>query len=282
MTNNVSVIIPTYNEEKDIGNCLSSLKNQSYKNFEIILVDDGSKDNTLDVAKKFPKVKMIKGEHRGPGFSRNLGAKEAKGNILVFIDADMSFEKDYIKNLIKPIIADKKGEVIGTTHDYEVAVNIENKWSNLWGKIRVSKEQAKDIKIFRAIRKEKFLGLGGFDPRYGYADDQSFWFKYKIKPIVAKDTTCYHKNPETLRGTYKQARWIGASWKERFSIFKFPIIGHIAALILFFLMPFLIILKSFSNKEKGSFKERLGFYFFKFYGYYFGIFRAVFLGINYR
>lgn len=211
----ISIIIPTYNEEKDIPECLDSLLNQSFKNFEIIVVDDGSTDRTKEIIKEFQKkdkrIKLIEGEHKGPGFSRNLGAKKAKGEILVFVDADMTFDKNYIKNLIKPILKDKTGKILGTTHDYEAVKNIDNIWSRCWGKVRISKEDAKEVKIFRAIRKEKFLEMGGFDLKYGYADDQTFWFKYKIRPVVAKNTLCYHKNPATLKEVYKQSRWIGAS-----------------------------------------------------------------------
>lgn len=275
----VSVVIPAYNEEKDIGRCLESLRKQSFSNFEVIIVDDGSTDNTLEIAKKFKNVKILRGRHKGTGYSRNLGAKKAKGKILVFVDADMHFDRDYIRNLIKPIAKDKRGKVIGATHDYEVATNTDNWISNLWGRIRVSKENAKDVKIFRAIRKDKFLELGGFDSKYGYADDQTFWFKYKIKPAVAPDTTCYHKNPETLESTYKQARWIGASWKERYTIFKVPIIKYLAALGLFVLLPFITLAKATKARKIGfSFSNLLKFYFVKFYGYSKGAYRGVFFG----
>jgi glycosyltransferase involved in cell wall biosynthesis len=278
----VSIIIPVYNEEKDISNCIKSLKKQTFKNFELIIVDDGSTDNTLEIAKQAAKkegldLRIIKQNHRGPGEARNLGAKNARGKILVLIDADMTFDKNYIKNLIEPILKNK--EVIGTTHDYEVSTNLDNKWSSLWGKIRVSKEDLKKINVFRAIRKDRFLKMGGFDSKYGYSDDQTFWFKYKIKPTIAKGTTCYHKNPETLKGTYKQAKWIGTSWKERFLIFKYPLIGHLFALLLFVVIPFLIILKSISKKLKSeySFNDLVKFNTSKLMGYSAGVFTAVFL-----
>ena len=100
---------------------------------------------------------MLRQKHKGPGIARNLGAKNAKGEILIFVDADMAFHKDYLKNLIKPILEDKKGEVIGTTHELEIVNNLKNIWSRCWGKVRVSKKEAENVKIFRAIRKNKFL-----------------------------------------------------------------------------------------------------------------------------
>ena len=237
----ISVIIPTYNEEKDIADCLKSLGKQSFKKTEIIVVDDGSTDHTKEVIKKFNKVKLINGEHLGPGYSRNIGAKIAKGRILVFIDSDMEFDKDYIKNLARPILLDKN--VIGSTHELEIVKNIDNIWSRCWGRVRVSKEEAEKVKIFRAIRKNKFLELGGVDTKYGYADDQTFWFKYKIKPVVAIGSVCYHKNPENLKQVYRQSKWIGASHNT--GIIKLA--GMIILLPLF--IPILVINKCRKNKD---------------------------------
>jgi len=272
----VSVIIPAYNEEEDIKYCLDSLKNQSYKEIEVILVDDGSTDKTIEIAKKY-KIKILMQSHKGPGAARNFGATKSHGKILIFVDADMHFEKDYIKNLVKPILDNKN--LIGTTHDFEIATNTNNIWSNLWGEIRVSKNNAKEVKIFRAIRKDKFLEMEGFDSKYGYADDQTFWYKYKIKPAVAKNTTCYHKNPETLNATYRQAIWIGASWKERFKIFRIPVLNYFAVLGFGILLPLFILLKTIKIKEKNiSLTNKFRFFSVKFYGYFRGILRAVFLG----
>ena len=276
----ISIIIPTYNEEEDISKCIGSLKNQSFKDFEIIIVDDGSTDKTIEIAKK-NKIKVLKQNHSGPGLARNLGVKNAEGEIIILVDADMTFEKDYLKNLIQPITEDKKGDIIGTTHELEIVKNTDNVWSALWGKVRVSKETAKNVKIFRAIRKDKFIGFGGFDQKYGYADDQTFWFKYKIKPVVAENTICYHRNPSTLKETHKQARWIGASWKERYFIFRIPLVNYFSVLVLFIFLPLIILLKSLKIKLGGnkiSLKNIIKFYATKFFGYAKGIFRAVYLG----
>lgn len=277
-----SIIIPTYNEEKDIAGCLKSLESQSEKNFEIIVVDDGSTDRTRDIVKKFGKVRLVEGSHKGPGASRNLGAEKAKGSILVFVDADMTFEKNYIGNLIAPILADKSGRIIGTTHDYEVAINTGNWISRLWGRVRVdyrAESKKNDAIIFRAIRKDKFLELGGFNPKYGYADDQTFWLDNGIKPTVAKNTRCYHKNPESLKGTFGQARWIGASWKERFWIFRIPVLNYISALAFILLLPLIILIKSaVSRRTAGiSFFNLIKYYSYKFTGYAAGIFRVIYL-----
>lgn len=84
----LSIIIPTKNEEKYLPYTLSSLKRQTFKDFEIIIADGGSKDRTLKIAKKF-KTKVVKGGN--PAKGRNEGAKISKGKLLLFMDADNVF-----------------------------------------------------------------------------------------------------------------------------------------------------------------------------------------------
>lgn len=277
MKKKLSIIIPTYNEEKDILECLKSLLAQDYSNFEIIVIDDGSTDETLEKIDEFnrnnkKKVKILKQNHAGPGLARNLGAKNAGGDILIFIDADMTFDKDYLKFLIKPII--EKKEIIGTTHEVEIVKNVDNIWSRCWGKIRISKENSKEVNIFRAIRKDDFLRLGGFDPKYGYADDQTLWFRYKIKPFVAKDTICYHKNPGTLQGVFKQSIWIGASHQANL----IKLIG------MFFLSPpailFLSIKKCYKNKDFIIFPYMIIFMMSRYFGNLQGYLKRIILKEN--
>src|SRR6266851_1946201 len=91
----VSIIIPVFNEEKNISACIKSLLGQTYGKKEIIIVDDGSQDNSKDVIKNFPVV-YLEQNHLGPAKARNLGAEKSHGEILVFIDADMTFTNDFL------------------------------------------------------------------------------------------------------------------------------------------------------------------------------------------
>lgn len=88
----VSVIISVYNRENYIEECLLSVLEQSHKDFEIVLVDDGSTDNTLAIcealAEKEPRIKIIKGEHKGVSAARNLALDNAIGEYLFFLDSD--------------------------------------------------------------------------------------------------------------------------------------------------------------------------------------------------
>jgi len=95
----LSIIIPAYNEEKYLPRLLKSIKKQNIKNYEIIVADNNSKDKTRQIAKKF-NCKIVKGGNR-PGIGRNKGAKKAKGNLLLFLDADCYLEDGFIRYLLK-------------------------------------------------------------------------------------------------------------------------------------------------------------------------------------
>ncbi|MEM1577966.1 MAG: glycosyltransferase family A protein [Candidatus Pacearchaeota archaeon] len=84
-----SFIVPTFNSEKTIKNCLSSIKKQKLKNSEIIVVDDCSTDKTVKIAKKYAQKIIIKEKRSGPAKSRNLGWKIAEGDVCIFVDSDV-------------------------------------------------------------------------------------------------------------------------------------------------------------------------------------------------
>lgn len=283
----VSVIIPTYNEERDISDCILSILNQSYKNLEIIIVDDGSTDKTREIVnkikKKSNKVKLIEGEHKGPGFSRNLGSKKAKGSIFVFVDADMTFDKDYVKNLVNPILEKRS---IGTEERFQKAANLKKIWSRCWGTYTKGYPK-KTLKgnVFRAILKDKFLEWGGFNPKYGYADDLTFYFEKGIRSDIVDNAVCYHRNPENLREIYKQSSWIGASLN--FKLLKIPVIREILIILslisLPILIPYLSIKKCKENKNFSLiFPWMIIFITVRYFGSLSGIFRKEYLKKNTR
>ncbi|MBI2654416.1 glycosyltransferase [Candidatus Woesearchaeota archaeon] len=88
----ISILVPTYNEEKYLPNLLDSIEKQTYKNYEIIVADANSKDKTRRIAKKYG-CKVVKGGLTAVG--RNNGAKAAKGDILLFLDADMQLPDEF-------------------------------------------------------------------------------------------------------------------------------------------------------------------------------------------
>lgn len=99
----VSVIIPVYNVEKYLRECLDSVVNQTFSDIEIICVDDGSDDNSLKILEEYrnkdSRFKIIKGSHQGAGTARNLGIKSAKSDYILFLDSDDYFEPVLIEEL---------------------------------------------------------------------------------------------------------------------------------------------------------------------------------------
>ena len=114
----VSVIIPVYNVEKYLVRCVESVKNQSYRNLEIILVDDESPDNCPamceQMAQNDNRIKVIHKKNAGLGFARNSGLEIATGNYVMFIDSDDWISKTHIENLYKAAIKSDADIAIGT------------------------------------------------------------------------------------------------------------------------------------------------------------------------
>jgi glycosyltransferase involved in cell wall biosynthesis len=223
----VSVIIICYNEERYIAECLSSVVAQDYKPIEIIVADDGSTDNTVEIIKKY-KVSLLQLEHKGTAYTRNFAAKKATGDILVFLDADMEFEEDFITHLVMPINEEK---VKGTFSKLEYVRNWDNPLARCWNKLnpelpdklRVSqtKEEGDD---FRAILKSEFELVEGFDDT-GYTDTWSLYKKLGYKPVNAPHAKYYHNNPDSFKELYSSARWIGKR------AYKWGIVGSLIALL---------------------------------------------------
>ncbi len=107
----LSIIVPVYNAEKYLDKCMQSIYAQTFTSYEIILVNDGSKDNSLALCKKFAqndkRVSVIDKENGGAGSARNAGIEIAKGEYLAFPDADDWFENDFYETLIS---AAEKGD----------------------------------------------------------------------------------------------------------------------------------------------------------------------------
>lgn len=229
----VSVIIPTYNEKDSILDCLESLGKQTFEDLEIIVVDDGSVDGTPklveNLVKVIPQIKLLRQKHKGAGTARSFGAKRAKGEILVFVDADMTFEPAFVKKLVEPIV---KGKAIGTFSKEEYLANKNNLWARCWNINRglpAHRMQPPDYpdtqKVFRAILKSEFAKAGGFDQTAGYTDDWSLAEKLGKEAIVAPGAKFYHRNPDNLAEVFVQSRWMA---KRKY---KLGPVGYLVGLI---------------------------------------------------
>ena len=115
--NKVSIIVPVYNVERYLVDSIESAVNQTYKNIEIILIDDGSKDSSGiicdDYAKKDNRIKVIHQENAGLSGARNTGLSEATGDYIMFLDSDDTFELDACEKLVEYIDETNADYVIG-------------------------------------------------------------------------------------------------------------------------------------------------------------------------
>jgi glycosyltransferase involved in cell wall biosynthesis len=171
----ISVVIPSFNEEKYIGRLLRSLEKQSFKNFEIIVADGGSTDRTRKIASKFPRVRIVIEKRRGIGIGRNAGAHAARGKIIVFIDADTTASENLLKSYNaafkeKDIVAatgpilplEKTSEMMKLGFEFVSVLFVKS--SILIGKPSI-------IGSNFAIRKSTFDKIGGFDERFVTYED---------------------------------------------------------------------------------------------------------------
>lgn len=210
----VSIIIPAFNEANTIGLCLESLRKQTDLPLEILVVDDGSTDATVRGVKQFgqgyKRVRLLTQAHLGPAVARNMAAKQTRGKILVFVDADMEFAPDFLVTLTRPIFLE---QARGTWSGEEWVKNWDNVWARCWNynaNRRSSIMTGTDTgqkRVFRAILRSEFLRVNGFDS-IGYTDDWTLVNKlgYQPKPTRAK---FYHHNPGSLNEVFSQAYWIG-------------------------------------------------------------------------
>jgi len=112
----VSVIIPIYNAENYISRCIESILNQSLTSFEVILINDGSTDNSDEIctayASRDERLKVINIENHGPGYARNIGLENAKGKYIQFTDSDDTLPVNYLEAMVQRIEDEKSDLVI--------------------------------------------------------------------------------------------------------------------------------------------------------------------------
>jgi len=182
----VSVIVPTYNSSEFLERCLDSVKKQTYKNFEIIIVDKFSKDKTVKIAKKYTnKVFVIKAKERSEQV--NYGIGKAEGKYLYRVDSDYILEPTVVEEAVKK--CEEGYDAITVHNTSEPAISF-------WAKVReFERDCYKDDELnvaARFVRKDVFLNVGGFDEELVAAEDYDFHNRilkkgYKIGRINSKE-----------------------------------------------------------------------------------------------
>lgn len=176
--NKISLIIPTFNEEKYIKKTLLSIKSQNFKKFETLIIDSFSKDRTLEIAKRF-KVKIVKTKRRNVGYARNLGARISKSEILVFLDADTLIPKNFLNRIFK-IMNYGNIDLIGFELfpiEKNVLAKIVYSSFNLISKISSILKFPLISAACCAIKREAFFKAKGFDTKNFAMEDISLSLK---------------------------------------------------------------------------------------------------------
>ena len=155
----VSVIIPAYNEEKVIGRLLGSIKNQSHKRIEIVVVDDASTDKTAEIAKKYTD-KVFTRLHAERSIQRNFGASMAKGKYLFFLDADMELSEDVVKECVGLLVNNDK---IGA-----IVVPEESIATNFWEEVKAFERSFYNLEGDEKVDAARFFSKDAFDKVGGY------------------------------------------------------------------------------------------------------------------
>lgn len=214
----ISVVVSAYNEERHIERLVRSLSEQTVVPDEVIVVDDGSSDRTASVARRVgAQVLMI--SHAGPAVGRNVGARHATGEVLVFVDGDMACSPTFVECLTAPIVS---GQVVGTfTRDIYVGEPA-NAWSRSYcyirrlGYPRLLPADFPDTSAnFRSISRQAFLDVHGYDD-VGYGEDMTLAPKLGALAAAARGASCEHYNPDTPIEIFQNARWIGRGHDVQF------------------------------------------------------------------
>jgi glycosyltransferase involved in cell wall biosynthesis len=216
----VSIIIPTFNGASRIGNCLDALVHQTAgRDAEILVVNDGSTDNTADVVARYSDVRLITQSNAGPAAARNRGAQEARGTIILFTDDDCVPMSEWLAAMIEPF---KDPDVVGVkgvyrTHQRRLAarfvqIEYDDKYRRMADLPKID-----FIDTYSAgFRRDRFLEMNGYDTSFpvACAEDVELSYRMSARGWTMKFVPAaivYHTHPDTLWGyinkKYKFAFW---------------------------------------------------------------------------
>ncbi len=215
----VSIIVPVYNGEKTLAQCLDAVLKQTYPSYEVIVVDNHSTDRTKEIIGSFQeksdKVCYVFEGYRRRGAARNAGIRVAKGDIIAMIDADCLPPSDWIATLIAPIVGQNENIVMGAEENlidrfYERQIQ---SWDEAYYKNNTHGNyiQVLDTKncAFRSDVFKKFL----FDQNLGNGEDTELSLRLKGHYRIFFHSTClvghYHKSSlaEWMRVMFDRAAW---------------------------------------------------------------------------
>jgi glycosyltransferase involved in cell wall biosynthesis len=169
LSSRISVVIPAWNAEDSIGFCLGSITKQTIAPLELIVVDDGSDDATKETAAKYGVTILSTGGRKGPAAARNIGASAASGDILLFLDSDVTVPPDLIEKLHSHFHDNSVWAVQSLYTPVCPASNPVSQYQNYYYYHSLSRMPQGETATFAtwcsAVRKDRFLEIGGFNVR---------------------------------------------------------------------------------------------------------------------
>lgn len=226
----ISVIIPAYNSESTLKDCLKSVFSSSIKPLEVIVVDDFSADKSAEIAKQFP-VKLISlAKNYGSGYARNTAVENSSGEILLFIDADVMIKRNTLNVLIESFIKDTALDaVIGLFSKEHPNKNFFSQYKNLYMHFAFSRIHGHVDFLFTSICAIKKTAYLSFSKTRLKADDTEAGQRYKIaeKKIGSnKDLEVIHLKAYRFISFIKNDFVIPYDWARIF--LKYHGINHLA------------------------------------------------------
>lgn len=220
----VSVIVPAYNAERTIQKCLDSLLKQDYSGFyEVIVVDDGSTDTTPQLVSQYPGVRVLRQQNAGPAAARNKGAREGRGDIIFFTDADCEVSPSWIKEMTEPF--QKDPQIVGVKGVYRtrqkelIARFVQLEYEDKYDKM--SREKYIDFidTYSAAFKKDIFLKAGGYDLSFPVACAEDVDLSYRLaaegyKMVFNPGAWVFHIHPNTLKD-YLRKKFKFAYWRVK-------------------------------------------------------------------
>lgn len=229
MKPDVSIVIPTYNGALHILKCLEAIDQQNTsRSFEVIVVNDGSSDNTIEIVDSKSEVRLISQDNAGPAAARNRGVLESSAEIIVFTDDDCVPTPNWLEEMLVPFadpnVVGVKGAYL-TSQDNVIARFVQIEYEEKYNQL----SQYDSINLVdtysAAFRRKVFIDSGGYDDSFPTASVEDRDFSYRLsnlnlKMVFAPSAKVFHTHVDTLMG-YIKKKYKNGYW-GMVSILKYP------------------------------------------------------------
>ncbi len=231
-----SVVVPVHNSRRTIGKCLESLINNDHPSYEVVVVDDGSTDDTADICQSFDSVKVIRLSKGGPSRARNVGVGHSRGKYVAFTDGDCVVDRQWLSELEKGFTGediagvggdqkspDDESETGRTVQEFMKTIGFITDYIKTGETLR---ETEHNPSCCAAYRRRVLDEVGGFDENLWPGEDVDLDRKIRLKGyglVYNPAAVVAHYRPETYRGFARMMRRYGAcQWPlvRRYGLFR--------------------------------------------------------------